>query len=320
MLRLLAMASFNAQVLHDRAGTAGHARWSGTMVNKFDGFARWTSPLTPHANLYFDSASQRAALSYLGYGLSQGEGLIFISGDPGVGKSTLADRLLATTGRDRLTAIYAVRRGINKAPDLAFVGQEAPCPIERFLHEEARAGRRCLLVIEEAQNLSAGALEKLRLLSDMRLGAHPLVQILLVGRTEFRTRLRDTPELARLRERLIAWHHLDGIAPGEVVAYIEHRLARSAWTGSPTFQAKVFDLLGAASGGVPRRLNQLTASLLHLASLRRRSRIDLAMLEEVLADIEADTAPAPHLKAAGRSAQPTFNVGEPFTGVRRCAA
>ena len=102
--------------------------------------------------------------------------------------------------------------------------------IELFLHEEARNGRRTLLIVDEAQNLSIGALEELRMLSNFQLGSHPLLQTLLLGQPEFKHLLAHSDELEQLRQRVIAAHHLEPMQPGEIEPYVMHRLAMSDGT------------------------------------------------------------------------------------------
>jgi hypothetical protein len=160
--------------------------------------------------------------------------------------------------------------------------------IEGFLHDEARAGRRCLLVVDEAQNLSIEALEELRMLSNFQLGAHPLLQILLLGQPEFRTLLRTSPQLEQLRQRVIATHHLEPMGADEVGPYVEHRLERVGWRGVPSFEVRLYGELARATGGLPRRINQLLNRLLLMGAVEQRGRIDVAMLNDVLADLAED--------------------------------
>ncbi len=268
--------------------------------------------LTPDPEFYFESGTHRKALSYLGYGLAQGEGFIVITGAVGAGKSTLAAHLLATIDRKRLTAAQIVTSRLDgqelvhmaaQSFGLAIHGHDkasALAIIEGFLHEEARAGRRCLLVVDEAQNLSVEALEELRMLSNFQLGAHPLLQILLLGQPEFRDLLQNSPRLEQLRQRVIATHHLDAMEPDEVGPYVLHRLACVGWSGNPAFDNRVFADLGSATGCLPRRINQVVGRLLLMGAVEQRARIDAAMLAEVIADLERDgtlTDPAASLPA-----------------------
>ncbi len=156
------------------------------MFEEFYGLASRPFQLTPDPVFYFESLTHRKALSYLGYGLAQGEGFIVITGEVGAGKSTLVAHLMATVDPARLTAgqIVTSKLGgeeivhvVAQSFGLAVEGHDkasALGAIEGFLHEEAREGRRCLLIVDESQNLSVAALEELRMLSNFQLGAHPL--------------------------------------------------------------------------------------------------------------------------------------------------
>lgn len=272
------------------------------MYDEFYGLSGRPFQLTPDPRFYFESGTHRKALSYLGYGLAQGEGFIVITGEVGAGKSTLAAHLMATVDRQRLTAAQIVTSALDgeelihvaaRAFGLEVAGHDkatALAQIEAFLHHEAREGRRCLLVVDESQNLSVEALEELRMLSNFQLGAHPLLQILLLGQPEFRTLIQTSPELEQLRQRVIASHHLDAMEPAEVGAYVEHRLALVGWQGRPQFDARVYTDLAKASGGVPRRINQIVNRLMLMGAVEQRDHIDAAMLQAVLADLAGDGA------------------------------
>lgn len=272
------------------------------MYDEFYGLSGRPFQLTPDPRFYFESGTHRKALSYLGYGLAQGEGFIVITGEVGAGKSTLAAHLMASVDRARLTAAQIVTSALDgeelihvtaRAFGLEVAGHDkatALARIEAFLHHEAREGRRCLLVVDESQNLSVAALEELRMLSNFQLGSHPLLQILLLGQPEFRTLLQTSPDLEQLRQRVIASHHLDAMEPEEVGTYIEHRLGCVGWNGSPSFDARVYSDLARASGGVPRRVNQIVNRLLLMGAVEQRPHIDAAMLQAVLADLAGDSA------------------------------
>lgn len=272
------------------------------MFDDFYQFSGRPFQLTPDAAFFFESLTHRKALSYLGYGLAQGEGFVVITGEVGAGKSTLVAHLMATIDPARQTAAQIVTSRLD-GDDLVHVVAQAfgliaafrdkaaaLGAIETFLHEEARAGRRCLLIVDEVQNLSIAALEELRMLSNFQLGAHPLLQVVLLGQPEFRVLLLEQPELEQLRQRVIATHHLGALEPPEVQTYVEHRLARVGWTGNPAFEPAVHAALHAATGGIPRRINQVVSRLLLLGAMERRNRIDTAMLDQVLAELQLDGA------------------------------
>ncbi len=271
------------------------------MYSDFYGFAGRPFQLTPDAAFYFESQTHRKALSYLGYGLAQGEGFVVITGEVGAGKSTLAAHLMATIDPARLTAAQVVCAKLDgdeivqtvaRAFGLAVEGRTAKADaldmIERHFHDEARTGRRCLLVVDEVQNLSVSALEELRILSNFQLGAHPLLQTLLLGQPEFRTALQSHPDLEQLRQRVIASHHLEAMEASEVERYIAHRLKCVGWAGKPSFDHRVFAELYTATGGVPRRINQIVNRLLLLGAIEQKSHIDNVMLSQVLTELASD--------------------------------
>jgi general secretion pathway protein A len=270
------------------------------MFDDFYGLKGRPFQLTPDPAFYFESLTHRKALSYLGYGLAQGEGFVVITGEVGAGKSTLVAHLMATIDPARLTAAQVVTSKLDGEELVHVVAQafglmieghdkaSALGAIETFLHEEARAGRRCLLIVDESQNLSIEALEELRMLSNFQLGSHPLVQTLLLGQPEFRETLLEHPDLDQLRQRVIAIHHLEAMEPNEVQPYIEHRMKCVGWAGNPAFDQRVFAEIYKATGGVPRRINQIVNRLLLLGAVDQRTRIDGVMLQQVLSEFTDD--------------------------------
>ena len=270
------------------------------MFDDFYGLKGRPFQLTPDPAFYFESLTHRKALSYLGYGLAQGEGFVVITGEVGAGKSTLVAHLMSTIDPARLTAAQVVTSKLDSEELVHVVAQAfgllieghdkatALGAIEGFLHEEARAGRRCLLIVDESQNLSIGALEELRMLSNFQLGSHPLLQTLLLGQPEFRETLLEHPQLEQLRQRVIAAHHLDAMESTEVQPYIEHRMKCVGWEGNPAFDQRVFAEIYTASGGVPRRINQIVNRLLLLGAVDQRTRIDGVMLSQVLSELTED--------------------------------
>jgi general secretion pathway protein A len=264
------------------------------MFNDFYGLTGRPFQLTPDPTFYFESLTHRKALSYLSYGLAQGEGFVVITGEVG------ATSVMATIDPARLTAAQIVTSKLDGEELVHLVAQafglivdghdkaSALGAIEAFLHDEARAGRRCLLVVDESQNLQLEALEELRMLSNFQLGAHPLLQTLLLGQPEFRDLIQDHPQLEQLRQRVIAAHHLDAMELAEVQQYIEHRLKCVGWDGNPKFDQRVFTEIFEATGGVPRRINQICNRLMLLGAVEQRNRLDGAMLSQVLEELELD--------------------------------
>ncbi|MFU7528356.1 XrtA/PEP-CTERM system-associated ATPase [Qipengyuania sp. ASV99] len=270
------------------------------MYDQYYGFSGRPFQLTPDPDFYFESASHKKALSYLGYGLNQGEGFIVITGEVGAGKSTLVAHLMERIDRNALTVAQVVTSALDGEELIHVVAQAFGLPveghdkagalgaIERFLQDEARAGRRCLLVVDECQNLDLTALEELRMLSNFQLGAHPLLQSLLLGQPEFRRTLAHHPDLDQLRQRIIASHHLEALDADEVEDYIHHRLTHVGWDGRPLFEYGLLPALYAATGGIPRRVNQVMNRLLLLGAIEERDAVGTDMLDAVMAEMTAD--------------------------------
>ena len=267
------------------------------MYDQYYGFSGRPFQLTPDPHYYFESLTHRKALSYLGYGLAQGEGFIVITGEVGAGKSTLVTHLMQTIDKARLTAATIVTsqldgndmvqmaaesygidtRGLDKAATLK--------AIENFLHAEARAGRRCLLVVDEAQNLAVDALEELRMLSNFQLGSSALLQIFLLGQPEFRDLVQSSPSLEQLRQRIIATHHLDAMDADEVAPYITHRMQRAGWTGRPQLTEDAYDAIFEETGGVPRKINALMNRTLLMGAVEQVDVLDGGLVAAVIADM-----------------------------------
>lgn len=270
------------------------------MYDQYYGFSGRPFQLTPDPAFYFESGTHRKAMSYLGYGLAQGEGFIVITGDIGAGKTTLVGHLMETIDPRRLTAVQLVSTQVSGDDILRLAAQNFGIEaegiakaalltrIEQFLHTQARAGKRSLLVVDEAQNLSTAALEELRMLSNFQLGGQSLLQIFLLGQPEFRELLTGEGRLEQLCQRVIATHHLEPMQVDEIAPYIEHRLHRVGWTGNPRFTPDAYRMLAEESAGVPRRLNALVSRVLLLGALDKLDIIDRRVIEAVIADQATD--------------------------------
>src|SRR4051794_10166781 len=266
--------------------------------------------LTPDARFWFASRTHRKAMAYRGYGLAQGEGFIVVTGEIGAGKSTLVAHLMANIDRERLNAISLVSTQVEGDDVLRLVAQGLGLntgavekarlldAVEQQLEADMNAGRRTLLIVDEAQNLPVSALEELRMLSNFQVGGRALIQSVLLGQPEFRDKLTG-PGLEQLRQRVIATHHLDAMGADEVEAYIRHRLTRVDWQGNPEFERAAFEAIHRFTGGIPRRVNQLAHRLLLNAAVEGAEIVTADAVDAVAADMGADAA-APERAAEER--------------------
>ncbi len=281
------------------------------MYEDFYGFSERPFQLTPDPSFYFESVTHKKALSYLGYGLNQGEGFIVITGEVGAGKSTLVGHLrnrldwnsvtvgevvTSALGSDEMIGMAAHSFGLEvDAGDKA----GALSAIELFLQDEARAGRKVLLIIDEAQNLTVGALEELRMLSNFHLGAKPLLQMLLLGQPEFRQLLSEWDQLEQLRQRVIASHHLEAMQPNEIEPYVMHRLEHVGYKLCPGFEGDVWSLIHRESRGIPRLVNRIMSRVLMKGAMEEREVIGEDLVRAVIDEMNGravETAPAAPVK------------------------
>lgn len=257
--------------------------------------------LTPDPAFWFDTATHKKAMAYLGYGLSQGEGFIVITGAPGAGKTTLVGHLMETIDPERLHVIKIVTTQIEAEDLLHMVAAglnidsthllkaQVLAAIEKQLHAVARTGRRTLLIVDEAQALPIESLEELRMLSNFQAGGYPLLQIFLLGQPEFRGRLSD-PRLDQLRQRVIAMHELEPMGEDELDSYLIHRLSVVGWRGKPRFTNGANAAIYRWSGGIPRKVNQLASRVLLFGAIEQIDSFSGADVEAVIADLEGDMA------------------------------
>jgi len=168
--------------------------------------------------------------------------------------------------------------------------------LEAFLITQATQGKRCLLIVDEAQNLTPRAVEELRMLSNFQLGDQALLQSFLIGQPELREMMQG-PQMQQLRQRVIASYHLGPMDRGETQAYIEHRLAHVGWKNDPKFEAGALDLIFQMSGGIPRRINTLCNRLLLSGYLGEKHAFDADDGQAIAREIREELGPEATLAA-----------------------
>ena len=273
------------------------------MYEEHFGLARKPFQLSPDAQFFFPSEEHRRALSFLQYGLSQGDGFIIITGNVGTGKTTLVQALLAeldeaaedsdlsvativssNLGQNDLLQSVAHNFGVHvRDTGKATLLRE----LEHNFTQQAKARRRILLIVDEAQNLPPESVEELRMLSNFQMNGKPLVQIFLLGQQEFRATLLSEG-FEQLRQRVIATYHLKPLSEDETRTYIEHRLAIAGWRHNPRFTDDAFPAIYSFCEGVPRRLNNLCDRLLLFAFLEELDTINAAVVQNVYEEIGSE--------------------------------
>ncbi|MDH5387387.1 MAG: AAA family ATPase [Gammaproteobacteria bacterium] len=237
--------------------------------------------LSPDCRFCFSHPSYTNAFSYLKYAISEGEGFVAITGDPGTGKTTLIASLLAELDKAHVQVATLANVQVDSANllnmvleelELLELSQRQANPIstlKKFLIQQHKNGRRCILIVDEAQGLSTTSLEELRLISNLQYDNRLLLQVFLVGQDPLMDLIR-APGMEQLHQRLIAASHLEPLDLTETTAYIKHRLNKAGWDNDPTLTEEVMSLICKFSYGVPRRINLICHRLFLYGGLNQK--------------------------------------------------
>jgi general secretion pathway protein A len=270
------------------------------MYESFYGLTGKPFQLNPDPNFYFDSRQHRRASAYLEYGLHQNEGFIIVTGDVGAGKTTIVRNLLNKLDSMQVVAAQLVSTQLDAEDTLRMVGSafglrtkdvdksNVLLSLEAFLVSVSQQGKRALLIVDEAQNLTPRAIEELRMLSNFQLETHALLQSFLVGQPEFR-RTMQSPHMLQLRQRVIAACHIGPMDADETRGYIEHRLHCVGWKENPEFLAGAHEAIFLATGGIPRRINSLCDRLLLSGFLADQRSFGGADVEAIAREMREET-------------------------------
>jgi general secretion pathway protein A len=278
------------------------------MYESFYGLSSKPFQLNPDPSFYFGSKQHSRAKAYLEYGVSRHEGFVVITGEIGAGKTMTLRALIEGLHGSNVVTGHLVTTQLDAEDTLRMVGSafgfkvkdvaksELLVTLEAFLLSQTSQGKRCLLIVDEAQNLTPRAVEELRMLSNFQYGNQALLQTFLVGQPEFR-KILQRPEMEQFRQRVSATCHIGPLDAEETRGYIEHRLKCAGSTGKPTFDAEAFEAIHKASHGIPRRINALCDRLLLMGFLSDRSHLTVADVDEVVREFsqEAEVPSEPML-------------------------
>jgi len=244
------------------------------MYTDYFGLKREPFSIAPDPRYLFMSDRHREALAHLLYGVNGGGGFVLLTGEVGAGKTTVCRAFLeqvpekchvAYIFNPKLTAIELLQTACEE------FGIALPSPppngeglglktyidaLNRHLLDTHARGENCVLIIDEAQNLSPEVLEQLRLLTNLETSERKLLQIILIGQPELRDMLMR-PDMEQMAQRVIARYHLDALTLPETAQYVAHRLAVSGWNAGPLFDSKALKRIHELTRGIPRRINVL---------------------------------------------------------------
>ncbi len=282
-------------------GCTRPARYPPPMYAPFFGLSREPFSIAPDPRFLYMSERHREALAHLLYGLGGGGGFVLLTGEIGAGKTTLgrcfleqlpAHCAVAYIFNPKLSVLELLQTvcgefGIAPMPDDASVKHLVDA-LNRFLLQAHAQGRQALLVIDEAQSLSAEVLEQLRLLTNLETAQRKLLQIILIGQPELRDMLAQ-PGLEQLAQRVVARYHLGPLSREDSARYVAHRLAVAspdprAGEAMP-FEPPALAVLHRLAAGVPRRINLLADRAMLGAYAQGRRRVDKRTVLQAAAEV-----------------------------------
>jgi len=293
------------------------------MYAKFFGLKHEPFSIAPDPRYLFMSDRHREALAHLLYGVGSGGGFVLLSGEIGAGKTTVCRCFLEQIPK-RCNVAYIFNPKLTVTELLKSVCDEFRIPyqhqgpgvetvkdyldpLNEFLLKMHAIGQNNVLIIDEAQNLSAEVLEQLRLLTNLETSERKLLQIILIGQPELRTMLAQ-PELEQLAQRVIARFPLKALSEAETAQYIRHRLAGAGLVRGKLFDNQALQRVHQWSRGVPRRINLLCDRALLGAYAEGKTRIDRHIVDKAASEV-FDMARVAAPSRAARARMPNWGWG-----------
>ena len=248
--------------------------------------------LSPDPDFLFWSDQHRRAFAMLEYGLLNRAPITLITGEVGAGKTTLLHHLLRSVDEDLRIGLISNAQGdrgelvrwvllaLDQRPAEGATYVELFGQFQAFLIAEYAAGRRVILIFDEAQNLSRGSLEELRMFTNINSGKDELLQLVLVGQPELREMV-ERPDLSQFAQRIVSSYHLTTMSRQMMGDYVAHRL-HVAGTTRRLFSEGALDLIHEATRGVPRLVNKLCDLGLVYAFGEDLAAVDAELIQQIL--------------------------------------
>jgi len=252
--------------------------------------------ITPDPDFLFLSPSHQDAYTSIFWGIQQRKGLVAVTGEVGVGKTTILRSYLEGADPERIRTVYIFHAALSFGKlmkqivsqlGIPAVDKGLPDIIDRvflYLADEYKNDRRVVLIIDEAQNLPVETLERFRMLSNRETSQEKLLQVILVGQPEFENKL-NLPELRQLKQQIAISTRIKTLTPDESLAYIQHRLMIASSFYNPVFTKAALKRIIKEANGVPRIINVLCDNALITAFGYQRKPVDLKIIEEVIKDL-----------------------------------
>jgi general secretion pathway protein A len=270
------------------------------MYARYFGLKQPPFSIAPDPRYLFMSERHREALAHLLYGVRGGGGFVLLTGEIGAGKTTVCRCLLEQIPK-RCNVAYIFNPKLTVEELLRTICAEFRIPythpgpgtptvkdyvdaLNEYLLRTHAVGQNNVLIIDEAQNLSADVLEQLRLLTNLETSERKLLQIVLIGQPELRAML-SRPQMQQLAQRVIARYHLEPLGESETGQYVRHRLSVAGLTRSMPFDRRAMRRIYQYSRGVPRRINLLCDRALLGAYANGRTGVDRGTVEKAAREV-----------------------------------
>lgn len=267
------------------------------MYKEFFNFSAEPFRVTPDPGFLYLTDQHKEALAAIIYGIAKRKGFVCITGEVGVGKTTILRSYLDSADEPGLKFVYiynpnvsfqALLRHIFKEIGLVYPGDEIAGMVDAlraWLIEHHKRRETLVLLIDEAQNMPMGTLESLRMLSNLETSTEKLVQIVLVGQPELESLLAER-QLRQLESRIAVRTRLGPLSKADSANYIRHRLKCVALDGKPAFAESAIAEIVKHSHGIPRRINVLADNALMTAFGHKVRPVSLKVVREVIKDLK----------------------------------
>lgn len=285
-----------------------------TILLDFYGLREQPFGMTPDPAYLYASRTHSEALASLSFGIKDNRGFLALIAEPGMGKTTLLYQLLEEL-RDSARTVFVFQTQCTSRDFLQYILHDLSVntqgmglvamhnKLNEILFEELLAGRRFVLVVDEAQNLEESLLETVRMLSNFETHNTKLLQIILAGQPQLAAKLAQ-PRLSQLRQRIAVLTHLEPLTAEETSLYLMHRLKVAGYCGEPLFEPNAVSLIGQQSRGIPRNINNICYNSLLLSCARGQRRVTSEIVREAVARLDIEPLASEPVAVADSVASP----------------
>jgi general secretion pathway protein A len=279
------------------------------MYLEYFGMSKAPFQIAPDDRFLYLSPKHAKALVYMDYAVSQPDGFVIVTGEIGSGKSTLVKRLLRKV-KGSSVCFHLPFTNLKNNELLGYLARQAKIAVSQddkvsliyaltdYFKEITSCGMPCILIVDEAQNLTADNLEDIRMLAGLEGPDGTMLRVVMLGQPEF----MNTVNLSeQMKQRVKLHYHLTGLSREEVTQYIHYRLEVSGTKNLKLFNEKIIDSIFKVSKGIPRLINKICDSMLMCAFSESRKKPLISDFEEVALDLMMIPAELPSKKVSSEN-------------------